>query len=43
MVVATFGPSGPIIIGLDHMLERRRGLRWRGAMALVEAPFADRI
>jgi len=25
MVVATFVPSGPIIIGLDHTLERRRG------------------
>jgi len=25
-VVATFVPSGPIIIGLDHTLERRRGL-----------------
>ncbi len=25
MVVAAFVPSGPIIIGLDHTLERRRG------------------
>lgn len=25
MVVAAFAPSGPIIIGLDHTLERRRG------------------
>jgi hypothetical protein len=27
MVVAAFVPSGPIIIGLDHTLERRRGPR----------------
>ncbi len=27
MVVATFVPSGPIIVGLDHTLERRRGPR----------------
>ncbi len=27
MVVATFVPSGPIIIGVDHTLERRRGPR----------------
>ena len=25
MVVAAFAPSGPIIVGLDHTLERRRG------------------
>jgi hypothetical protein len=27
MVVAAFVPSGPIIVGLDHTLERRRGPR----------------
>ena len=27
MVVATFVPSGPVIIGVDHTLERRRGPR----------------
>ncbi len=27
MIVAAFVPSGPIIIGLDHTLERRRGPR----------------
>ncbi len=27
MLVAAFVPSGPIIIGLDHTLERRRGPR----------------
>ena len=25
MTVATFVPSGPIVVGLDHTLERRRG------------------
>ena len=27
MVVAAFVPAGPIVVGVDHTLERRRGRR----------------
>ena len=38
MVVATFVPAGPVIIGLDHTLERRRGPRelcWKMGDAVI--------
>ena len=37
MVVATFVPAGPVIIGLDHTLERRRGPRIGPAQRFYDA------
>lgn len=34
-IVAAFVPSGPVIIGLDHTLERRRGPLHRACRALL--------